>query len=141
MKELAEKRKILFICTHNSARSHMAEGLVNALYGERYEAHSAGTEPSQVNPLAIRVMAEIGIHISDHHSKGVEPFLDQELDYVVTVCDHANETCPFFPGGKERMHHGFQDPAAQDGTEDEKLAIFRRVRDEIQHWIEEILPL
>ena len=141
MKELAEKRKILFICTHNSARSHMAEGLVNALYGEHYEAHSAGTEPSQVNPLAIRVMTEIGIDISDHHSKGVEQFLDQEFDYVVTVCDHANETCPFFPGGKERIHNGFQDPSAQDGTEDEKLAVFRRVRDEIRRWIEEAFPL
>ncbi|MGD9031833.1 MAG: arsenate reductase ArsC [Desulfobacteraceae bacterium] len=141
MKEQAEKRKILFICTHNSARSHMAEGLVNALYAENYKAHSAGTEPSQVNPLAIRVMAEIGIDISDHHSKGVEQFLNQEFDYVVTVCDHANETCPFFPGGKERIHNGFQDPAAQDGTEDERLAVFRRVRDEIRHWIEETFPL
>ncbi|MGD9076835.1 MAG: arsenate reductase ArsC [Desulfobacteraceae bacterium] len=141
MKEQAEKRKILFICTHNSARSHMAEGLVNALYAENYKAHSAGTEPSQVNPLAIRVMAEIGIDISDHHSKGVEQFLNQEFDYVVTVCDHANETCPFFPGGKERIHNGFQDPAAQDGTKDERLAVFRRVRDEIRHWIEETFPL
>jgi arsenate reductase len=137
MKKLAEKRKILFICTHNSARSHMAEGLVNALYGEHLEALSAGTEPSQVNPLAIRVMAEIGIDISGHHSKGVEDFLNQDFDYVVTVCDHANETCPFFPGGKERIHRGFQDPAAVGGSEDERLAIFRRVRDEIRHWIEE----
>jgi arsenate reductase len=141
MKEKVEKRKILFICTHNSARSHMAEGLVNALYAKHYKAYSAGTEPSQVNPLAIRVMAEIGIDISDHHSKGAEQFLDHEFDYVVTVCDHANQTCPFFPGGKERIHNGFQDPAAQDGTEDERLAVFRRVRDEIRHWIEETLPL
>jgi arsenate reductase len=107
MKELAERRKILFICTRNSARSHMAEGLVNALSGDRLEAHSAGTEPSRVNPLAIRVMAEIGIDISDHHSKGVEDFLDQDFDYVVTVCDHANQICPFFPGGRERLHWGF----------------------------------
>lgn len=141
MKELAEKRKILFICTHNSARSHMAEGLVNALYGHRLEAHSVGTEPSQINPLAIRVMAEIGIDISGHHSKGVEDSLDQDFEYVVTVCDHANETCPFFPGGKERIHKGFQDPASVEGSEDEKLAIFRRVRDEIRHWLEETFPL
>jgi len=132
-----DKKSLLFICTHNSARSHMAEGLVNALYGEHYEARSAGTEPSQLNPLAIQIMAEIGIDISHHHSKGVEQFLDQEFDYVVTVCDHANETCPVFPGGKKRIHRGFQDPAALEGSEDEKLAVFRRVRDEIQHWIEE----
>jgi arsenate reductase len=137
MKEMAEKEKILFICTHNSARSHMAEGLVNAFYGDHLEAQSAGTEPSEVNPLAVRVMAEIGIDISGHHSKGVEDFLDQDFEYVVTVCDHANETCPFFPGGKERIHRGFQDPAAVGGSEDERLAIFRRVRDEIRHWIEE----
>ena len=137
MIELAQKQKILFICTHNSARSHMAEGLVNAFYGDRLEAHSAGTEPSEVNPLTIRVMAEIGIDISGHHSKGVEDFLDQDFEYVVTVCDHANETCPFFPGGKERIHRGFQDPAAVEGNEDEKLAVFRRVRDEIHNWVKE----
>ena len=141
MSELAQKQKLLFICTHNSARSHMAEGLVNAFYGDRLEAHSAGTEPSRVNPLAIRVMAEIGIDISGHHSKGVEEFLDQDLEYVVTVCDHANETCPFFPGGKERIHRGFQDPAAAEGSEDEKLAVFRRVRDEIRHWLEETFAI
>jgi arsenate reductase len=137
MKEPAQKQKALFICTHNSARSHMAEGLVKAFYGDHLEAHSAGTEPSQVNPLTIRVMAEIGIDISGHHSKGVEDFLDQDFEYVVTVCDHANETCPFFPGGKERIHRGFQDPAAAKGSEDEKLAVFRHVRDEIRHWLEE----
>jgi len=137
MKELAQKQNVLFICTHNSARSHMAEGLVNAFYGDRLEAQSAGTEPSQVNPLAIRVMAEIGIDISGHHSKGVEDFLNQDFEYVVTVCDHANETCPFFPGGNERIHKGFQDPAAVEGSEDEKLAAFRRVRDEIHKWVKE----
>ena len=141
MKELAQKQKVLFICTHNSARSHMAEGIVNAFYGDRLEAYSAGTEPSRVNPLAIRVMAEIGIDISGHHSKGVEDFQDQDFEYVVTVCDHANETCPFFPGGKERVHRGFQDPAAVEGSEDEKLAIFRRVRDEIRHWLEEFFAV
>lgn len=82
-------------------------------------------------------MAEIGIDISEHHSKGVEDFLDQDFDYVVTVCDHANETCPLFPGGRERIHRGFQDPAALEGSEDEKLAIFRRVREEIRNWVKE----
>ena len=131
-------KKILFICTHNSARSHMAEGFVNALYGERYLAFSAGTEPSKVNPYAVRVMQEIGIDISDHRSKSVDEFLDQDLDYVVTVCDHAKEVCPFFPGGRKALHKGFQDPASVAGTEDEKLSLFRRVREEIRDWVEKI---
>lgn len=138
MEKIPEKKKVLFICTHNSARSHMAEGLVNALHGDRYEAWSAGTDPSQLNPYAIRVMAEVGIDISGHHSKGVEQFLDQEFEYVVTVCDHANETCPLFSGGKERLHQGFEDPAPFNGSEEEKIAVFRRVRDEIRDWIDEI---
>ena len=129
-------KKVLFICTHNSARSHMAEGLVNALYGDRYRAFSAGTEPSTLNPYAVRVMQEIGIDISDHRSKSVDEFMDQDLDYVVTVCDHAKESCPFFPGGRKPMHKGFQDPASVAGTEAEKLQGFRRVRDEIRDWIE-----
>ena len=131
-------KKILFICTHNSARSHMAEGFVNALYGDRYSAFSAGTEPSKVNPYAVRVMQEIGIDISDHRSKSVDEFLDQDLDYVVTVCDHAKEVCPFFPGGRKALHKGFQDPASVAGTEDEKLSLFRRVREEIRDWVEKI---
>lgn len=128
--------KVLFICTHNSARSHMAEGLLNALYSDRYLAFSAGTEPSTVNPCAIRVMKEIGIDISDHRSKSVDEFLDQDLDYVVTVCDHAKEVCPFFPGGRKALHKGFQDPTSVAGTEDEKLLRFRRVRDQIRVWVE-----
>jgi arsenate reductase len=130
-------KKILFICTHNSARSHMAEGLMNALYGDRYRAFSAGTEPSAVNPHAVQVMQEIGIDISDHRSKSVDEFTDQDLDYAVTVCDHAKETCPFFPGGRKTLHKGFQDPSSAPGTDEEKLAVFRRVRDEIRAWIEE----
>ena len=114
----------------------MAEGLVNALYGDRYRAFSAGTEPSTLNPYAVRVMQEIGIDISDHRSKSVDEFMDQDLDYVVTVCDHAKESCPFFPGGRKPMHKGFQDPASVAGTEAEKLQGFRRVRDEIRDWIE-----
>ena len=129
-------KKALFICTHNAARSHMAEGFLNALYGDRYSAFSAGTEPSKVNPYAVRVLQEIGIDISDHRSKSVDEFVDQDLDYVVTVCDHAKGACPFFPGGRRAMHRGFQDPASVAGTEQEKLALFRSVRDEIREWIE-----
>lgn len=131
MKNKSTLKRILFICTHNSARSHMAEGLMNSLYGDRFLALSAGTEPSAVNPLAIHVMQEIGIDISDHHSKSVDEFTDQDLDYVVTVCDHARETCPFFPGGRKTMHKGFPDPSSASGTEEEKLVVFRRMRDEI----------
>jgi arsenate reductase len=136
MEESPGLRKVLFICTHNSARSHMAEGLVNALYGDRYRAFSAGTEPSTLNPYAVRVMQEIGIDISHHRSKSVDDFMDQDLDYVVTVCDHAKESCPFFPGGRKPMHKGFQDPVSVAGTEAQKLSVFRRVRDEIRDWIE-----
>ena len=135
MKNLT-RRKILFICTRNSARSHMAEGFVNALYSDRYLAFSAGTEPSTVSPYAVRVMLEIGIDISDHRSKSVDQFIDQDLDYVVTVCDYAKEACPFFPGGRKALHKGFQDPASVAGTDEENLDVFRRVRDEIRDWIE-----
>ena len=132
-----EKTKVLFICTHNSARSQIAEGLMNTFFGDDYTAVSAGTESTQVNPYAIKVMKEAGIDVASHHSKSVDSFLDQDFDYVVTVCDHANETCPFFPGGKKRVHKGFQDPSAIEGTEEEKLVGFRRIRDEIRAWIEE----
>ena len=114
----------------------MAEGLLNSLYGDRYEVRSAGTDPTGVNPLAVKVMAQVGIDISDHYSNGVEDFLEQEWDYVVTVCDRANEACPFFPGGKEKIHRGFEDPASIKGSDEDKLAAFRRVRDELKKWIE-----
>jgi len=114
----------------------MAEGLLNFLYGDHYEAHSAGTNPSGVNPHTIKVMAEIGIDISKHRSKSIEEFRGIEFDYVVTVCDHAKETCPFFPGGKTRLHKGFKDPSETKGDEDRILEEFRKVRDEIKEWIE-----
>ena len=136
-KPTGDRKKVLFICTHNSARSHMAEGLLSNLFGNRYEVCSAGTDPTEINPLAVKVMADVGIDISDHQSNRVEDFLDQEWDYVVTVCDRANETCPFFPGGKEKIHRGFEDPAALKGSEDEGMVAFRRVRDEIRRWLEE----
>ena len=131
------KKKVLFICTHNSARSQMAEGILRTLYGDRYEAYSAGTQPTKVNPYAIKVMSEIGIDISNHRSKSAEEFRGKEFDYVVTVCDNAKEACPFFPGGKTYLHKGFKDPSEFKGNENEIVAEFRRVRDEIKRWIEE----
>lgn len=130
------KKKILFICTHNSARSQIAEGLVNSLYGGYFEAESAGTEPTEVNPYAVKVMKEIGIDISKQYSKKVDKFLETEFDYVVTVCSGADKICPFFPGGKEYIHKGFDDPASFKGTDDEIMKKFRSVRDEIKDWIQ-----
>lgn len=125
------KKKVLFICTHNSARSQMAEGFLNALYGDRYEGYSAGMETAKVNPYAVKVMAEIGIDISAHRSKSIEEFRGKSFDYVVTVCDHAKEACPFFPGEKI-LHRDFEDPSEFKGTTDEILEEVRRVRDEIK---------
>jgi arsenate reductase len=136
-----DKKKILFICVHNSARSQMAEGLVNALYADRFEAVSGGTEATRVHPAAIKVMAEIGIDISGHRSKSIDEFKEHRFDYVVMVCDDKQADCPFFPGGKEYIHHAFDDPAACAGTEEEVLACFRRSRDEIRAWIETDLPV
>jgi arsenate reductase (thioredoxin) len=132
-----EKTRLLFICTHNSARSQMAEGLVNALYGDRFEAFSAGTKPGEVRPAAIRVMAEIGIDISSHRSKGLDEFTDQRFDHVIMVCDDAARDCPFFPGGRNYIHHAFKDPAGCKGSDEEILDCFRLSRDDIRRWIEE----
>ena len=131
------RKKVLFVCTHNSARSQMAEGLLNSLCGNKYQAFSAGTEPSVVNPYAIQVMSEIGIDISKHRSKSINEFLEQKFEYVITVCDHANETCPFFPGGLKRLHQSFEDPASFKGNDADTLSEFRRIRDEIKDWIVE----
>ncbi|QXO93801.1 arsenate reductase ArsC [Methanospirillum purgamenti] len=131
------KRKVLFICTHNSARSQMAEGYVNARYSDRYEGFSAGTEVTRVHPLAIRVMNEIGIDISHQKSKELEGFFDYEIDTVVTVCDGANAVCPMFPGAKETIHVSFPDPSSATGTEDIQLEMFRRVRDDILSFIDQ----
>jgi arsenate reductase len=124
------KQRVLFLCTHNSARSQMAEGLLRAWGGERYEAHSAGTVATAVRPEAVKAMAELGIDISDHESKAVERYSGEMFDIAVTVCEDAQEACPYFPA-KRNVHWGFDDPAAAVGTEDERLAAFRRVRDEI----------
>ncbi len=130
------KKKILFICTHNSARSQMAEGYMKAKYGGRYEVFSGGTEPGRVHPMAIAVMKEIGIDISGNRSKLIDEFYRKGIETVVTVCDSAQKACPFFPGAKEEIHQGFPDPAAFTGTDEEVRAGFRRVRDEIIRWID-----
>ncbi len=133
------KQRVLFICTHNSARSQMAEGLLRRLGGERFEVFSAGTEATHVRPLAIRAMAEIGIDISGQQSKTLDRYLGEPFDAVITVCDAANETCPIFPGAKQRRHWSFEDPSKATGSEDEQLTVYRRVRDEIRVRIEKEL--
>ncbi len=130
-----EKKSVLFVCSHNSARSQMAEALLRSLHGGRYEVSSAGTEPTSVSPHAVQVMAEIGIDISGQRAKSVDEFLDRRFDYVITVCDRARESCPFFPGGAV-IHQGFKDPAGAEGEEEEILTVFREVRDEIKEWME-----
>jgi arsenate reductase len=125
------KRKVLFICTHNSARSQMAEGYMNAKYGDRYEVFSGGTEVTRVHPMAIAVMQEIGIDISGYRSKLTDEFYGTDIETVVTVCDAANKACPFFPGAKEVIHQSFPDPSAFIGSDEKVRAGFRSVRDEI----------
>ncbi len=127
---------MLFLCTHNSARSQMAEGLLRHLAGDRFEVVSAGTEATHVRPQAIEVMGEIGIDISHQESKTLERYLGEPFDYVITVCDDANEACPVFPGAKSRLHWSLEDPASATGTEEERLEVFRSVRDEIRARIE-----
>lgn len=134
--------RVLFLCTHNSSRSQMAEGLLRARGGERFAVSSAGTHPSVVHPLAIQVMREIGIDIggsAGYRAKSLDEFTGQSFDLVVTVCDEAAEECPFFPGARRQVHWGFPDPSAAAGTEDERLIVFRSVRDAIAAHIETFL--
>ncbi|MGQ9617192.1 MAG: arsenate reductase ArsC [Spirochaetota bacterium] len=130
------KKRVLFICTHNSARSQMAEGLLRSFHGNRYEAYSAGTEKTSVSPYAIKAMKKVGIDISGHRSKSIEEFRGQTFDLVVTVCDSARESCPFFPG-KKIIHKSFEDPYSTKGSHERILAVYERVRDDIKDWIEE----
>jgi len=130
------KAKVLFLCTGNSARSQMAEGLLREIAGDRFEVLSAGTNPAGVNPLAIEAMQEIGIDISKHRSKNVKEFLGRPIEYVITVCDRAKEACPIFPGTYKFLSWSLDDPAAATGTKEEKLEAFRRIRDEISRNIE-----
>jgi len=127
-----ERSRVLFICTHNSARSQMAEGLLRELAGDRFEAFSAGTEVSRVRPEAIEVMREIGIDISGQESKSVERFVGEPFSWVITVCDQAREACPYFPGADDTAHWGFDDPSEAQGSEEQRLAVFRHVRDAIR---------
>src|SRR5918912_1297016 len=127
-----KRKRVLILCTGNSARSQMAEGLLRWLAGERFEVFSAGSKPSSVNPLAIAAMDERGIDIRSQRSKHLGEYLDQPFDYVITVCDNAAETCPLFPGPARRIHWSFPDPAAVQGSQAERLASFRQVRDGIE---------
>lgn len=131
----SDKKKVLFVCTHNSARSQMAEAFLRFFYGDHYEALSAGTEPTGIHPLTIKVMAEVGLDLSTQRSKSVDEFIGQEIDLVITVCDSAKEKCPFFPYGKKRIHYSFPDPASSVGSEKDQLEAFRQVRDEIKKWV------
>jgi arsenate reductase len=131
------RQRVLFLCTGNSARSQMAEGLLCYLAGDRFQVFSAGTRPAGLNPNAVTVMSEIGIDIAGSRSKSVDEFAGQEFDYVFTVCDNARESCPLFPGGGKRLHHSFEDPAAAPA--DQQLAVFRKVRDQIASRLHEFI--
>ncbi len=132
-----EKKRVLILCTGNSARSQMAEGLLKHMAGDRFVVESAGTVASFVRPQAIAAMADLGIDISGHRSKCLDEFLGSPFDYVITVCDNANETCPVFPGPAKRIHWGFDDPAVAKGTDDQILAEFIRIRDQIRSKLSE----
>lgn len=148
------KQKVLFLCTHNAVRSQMAEGFLRSLYGDKYEVFSAGASPTKVNPLAVKVMSEAGIDVSSQTSKSIESYRDEDFDLVVTVCKNTPKTsCPFcsppgsfgvpkiieetIPNAKRFIEHGFNDPSDVEGSNEDKLNAFRKVRDEIKEWIEE----
>jgi len=131
-----QKKKILFICIHNAARSQMAEAILNKLYRDRYTAFSAGTDPTQIDPFVVLVMSEIGVDVSDCRSKGLSLFKNSNMDYVITLCDQVKESCPYFPGGIEHLHKGFSDPSELKGKTEDVINGYRRIRDEIQNWIE-----
>jgi len=130
-----DKKRVLILCTGNSARSQMAEGLLRLDAGEQFDVESAGTKPGIVRPEAIAAMKELGMDISGHRSKHVDEFEGQHFDYVITVCDNAKEACPVFFGAATRLHHSFDDPAAVNGSDDERLAVFRRVRGELRAYL------
>src|SRR5215203_4116888 len=133
---VSSRAQVLFLCTHNSARSQMAEGLLRHFAGDRFEVMSAGTEATHVRPLAVRAMDELGIDISGQKSKTLKRYLGEAFDYVITVCDTANEACPVFPGAKRQLHWSFEDPAQATGSEDERLRVFQSVRDEVREHME-----
>lgn len=133
--KMAEKKRVLILCTGNSARSQMAEGILRHDGGGNFEVHSAGVNPSRIRPEAVEAMREIGIDISGHTSKSADEFVGQDFDFIITVCDNARETCPFFPGQAERIHRSFEDPPPPGAADhDSTMMVFRRVRDEIREW-------
>jgi len=133
---MTSPKRVLILCTGNSARSQMAEGILRHDGGDAFEVHSAGVKPGSVRPEAIHAMSEIGINISGHRSKSVDEFAGQEFDYVITVCENARETCPVFPGKTNRIHQSFEDPPPLGAmSQEETIAVFRRVRDEIREWM------
>jgi arsenate reductase (thioredoxin) len=134
---MSDKKRVLILCTGNSARSQMAEGLLRNDAGKQFEVESAGTKASFVRPEAIVAMRELGIDISGQRSKNVDEFEGQQFDYVITVCDNARESCPVYFGKAEMLHHNFEDPAALTGSEEERVARFRRVRDELRGFLRE----
>lgn len=136
---MARKKRLLVLCTGNSARSQMGEGLFRHAGGDGWEVFSAGTNPTQVRPEAIAVMREIGIDIGGHRSKSVDEFAGRQFDYIVTVCDSARDKCPVFPGAAKHMHWGLEDPAAVEGSEDVRLQAFRRIRDELRERVKSFL--
>jgi arsenate reductase len=131
----SEKKKILFLCTGNSVRSQMAEGLMRHFRGDEFEVYSAGVEPKGVHPFAMEVMREIGIDISHQRSKHLDEYREERFDYIVTLCDHAATTCSLFPGEGKIIHRGFRDPAKVEGSEEEKKEVFRKMRDEIKEFV------
>ncbi len=131
------QQRVLILCTGNSARSQMAEGLLRSIAGDRFQVFSAGTKPVGLNANAVVAMRDVGIDISHHHSKSVDEFAGQHFDYVITVCDNAREACPYFPGGGKRIHHSFEDPAA--APPERQLEVFRRVRDQILSRLQEFV--
>lgn len=133
--QATNRQRILFLCTHNSCRSQMAEALANHFLGDRVQACSAGTEATRVNPLADMVLTELGISTAGLHSKTIDEFSGQSFDHVVTLCGDANEKCPLFFGGVQRLHRGFEDPSRLSGNSEEVLPEFRRVRDDIKEWL------
>ncbi|NCO27882.1 MAG: low molecular weight phosphatase family protein [Caldiserica bacterium CG_4_8_14_3_um_filter_35_18] len=129
------KKRILFICTHNSARSQMAEAFLKTLFPERFEVYSAGTQPGKLNPFVVKAMVEVGMDISGNHTKSVDEFKGDKFDLVVTVCDQAKETCPYFPGALDYLHRNFEDPSTFTGSEEEIMEKVRQVRDNIKNWV------
>lgn len=139
MSDQTNKKRVLFLCTGNSCRSQMAEGTLRELAGNEFEVTSAGTNPTRLNPMAVRVMAEVAIDIIGQYSKSIDEMRTRQFDYVITVCDRAREACPIFPYDALELHWSLEDPAEATGTEEERLSVFRRVRDEIAQRVRDFL--